>query len=497
MAKTKNNKSKEKIVLIRSAIKKQIRGLGWGVLISALLIIALSVVLGSFFEGIPLSYIPTDWPQLVWFSAGLLTLLAVIIFILVRSRAERMRLAVEKAVGKELRILRSSYRKNQAIQDMATRLRATLSLEEVFDSALNVCTVGLQEAGIPEKNIMGAILLYEGDELEIVARRGMGRASYTQIDDKSGLIGRSLAQAEPVVTSDVEKDPVLSNIPSFRRSRTMLAVPLRVRFQIFGVMLIGSEVKFKVDDESMELFLAVADQMVIALQNAQLQQDLEAEKQKLIDAETEARRQLARDLHDGPTQTVSAIAMRLNFVRNLIHHDPEEALKEIEKVEEIAKNTTKDIRGMLFTLRPLVLETQGLGAALETIMERLTEETGIAMRLTGGETGDLLNQKAQGVLFYIIEEALGNARKHSKASTVDVRMWNEDGLVVTRIQDNGVGFEVEDVMGNYSSRGSLGMVNMRERAETIDGSVQVNSTPGKGTAITIVVPLDKQGQFVR
>ena len=344
---------------------------------------------------------------------------------------------------------------------------------------------------------MGAVLLYEGDELKLVAKKGMARIPYFEIDDKEGVIGRSMAKAEPIVTSDVDQDPVLSQFPNFRRARTMVCIPLRVRFQIYGVMLIGSEVKFKIDEDSMDLFLAVADQMVIALQNAQLHQDLESEKQKFMEAETEARRQLARDLHDGPTQTVSAIAMRLNFVRNLLEHDPDEAAKEIEKVEEVAKNTAKDIRGMLFTLRPLVLETQGLGAALETIMDRVSDESGMVMRLTGGDTGDLLNPQAQGVLFHIIEEAIGNARKHAQASSVDVRLWNEDGLVVTRIQDDGVGFDVDDVMTGYSSRGSLGMLNMRERAETIDGSIQVNSSPGKGTAITVVVPLDKQGQFVR
>ena len=444
-----------------------------------------------------MTFNPLEWPDLVRFSGVFLLLLTISTFIIVRGRAERMRVGIETAVGRELRLLRSSYRKNLALKEMATRLRATLNLDEVFESGLNVCTVGLQEAGIPEKNIVGAIFLYEGDELKLAEKRGMNRTPYFEIDDKVGVIGKSMAQAEPLITGDVDRDPVLSQFPNFRRCRTLVCIPLRLRFQIFGVMLIGSEIRFRIDDDSMDLFLAVADQMVIALQNAQLNQDLDSEKQKLIEAETEARRQLARDLHDGPTQAVSAIAMRLNFVRNLVNHDPEEAIREIEKVEEIAKNTTKDIRGMLFTLRPLVLETEGLGPALETIMERISEETGIVTRLTGGETGDLLNQQAQGVLFYIIEEALGNARKHSQASSVDVRMWNEDGLVVTRVQDDGVGFEVDEVMGNYSSRGSLGMVNMRERAETIDGSIQVNSTPGKGTAITIVVPLDKQGQFVR
>lgn len=490
-------KSNNKIQFIRQAIKKQFRSLAWVYILIALVIIGISIVSGIFIEGAELSYIPTAWPASVWFNLGFLVLLTLVFLIVLRSRSDTMRFAVEKAAGKELRILRSAYKKSQALQEMAYQLRATLNLDEVLESALNVCTLGLQDAGVPEKNIVAGIMLYEGDELKLVARRRMERGSLFNIDDSVGAISKSMKNAEPIIVNDIDKDPVLSQFGSFRRCRTAVVIPLRVRFQIYGVMVIGSEVRFKFDDDSMEMFLSVADQMVIALQNAQLAQDLENEKQKLIDAETEARRQLARDLHDGPTQTVSAIAMRLNFIRNLIDQDPLEATKEIARVEEMAKNTAKDIRGMLFTLRPLVLETQGLGPALETIMNRISEETDIVMRLTGGETGDLLNPQAQSILFHIIEEALGNARKHSKAKNLDVRLWNEDGLVVTRIKDDGVGFDVDDVMGDYSSRGSLGMVNMRERAETIDGSIQVNSTVGKGTAITVVVPLDKQGQFTR
>ncbi|MEM9774161.1 MAG: GAF domain-containing sensor histidine kinase [Chloroflexota bacterium] len=496
MSKT-SPKSKNKIQFIRQAIKQQFRGLIWVYILLALVVIAISIVFGIFLEGAELTYIPTEWPSLVWFAMAFLLLLTLIFLIVLRSRSDTMRFAIEKAAGKELRALRSSYKKSQALQEMAYRLRATLNLDEVLESALNVSTLGLQDAGVPEKNIVAGIMLYDGDDLKLVARRRMERGSLFTIDDSVGAVSKSMKNVEPVIVNDIDKDPVLSQFGSFRRCRTAVVIPLRVRFQIYGVMIIGSEVRFKFGEDNMELFLSVADQMVIALQNAQLAQDLENEKQKLMETETEARRQLARDLHDGPTQTISAIAMRLNFIRNLIDQDPAEAIKEVDRVEEMAKNTAKDIRGMLFTLRPLVLETQGLGPALETIMNRISEETGIVMRLTGGETGDLLNPQAQSVLFHIIEEALGNARKHSNASNIDVRLWNEDGLVVTRIRDDGNGFDVDDVMDDYSSRGSLGMVNMRERAETIDGSIQVNSAPGKGTAITVVVPLDRQGQFVR
>jgi signal transduction histidine kinase len=173
--------------------------------------------------------------------------------------------------------------------------------------------------------------------------------------------------------------------------------------------------------------------------------------------------------------------------------DPRQAFIELKKVEELAKDTSREIRAMLFSLRSLVLETQGLSAAIEMAMNKIRESDGLTLRLVGGEYGDLLSDQAQGVVFYIIEEAMGNARKYSKANLIEVRLWQEDELFVARVQDDGVGFDIQSVNSNYSSRGSLGMVNMRERAERIDGSLKVESAPGRGTKITLVVPLDKHG----
>jgi len=258
-------------------------------------------------------------------------------------------------------------------------------------------------------------------------------------------------------------------------------------------MVIGTDTPVQFEDEHFDLFKAVGDQAVIALQNAQLYQRLEAEKQRLIEADEEARKELARNLHDGPTQSISAIAMRLNYARTTIDQDPVRAKQELVKVEELAKKTSAEIRSMLFTLRPLVLETQGLGAAMETLLRRYRENDGIEMRLAGAENGNLLAKPAQMVVFAILEEALNNARKYSKAKTIEVRFWQTEGLFVASVRDNGVGFDTYDISRDYSTRGSLGMVNMRERAERIDGSLRVESSPDSGTTVTLVVPLDKQG----
>ena len=149
------------------------------------------------------------------------------------------------------------------------------------------------------------------------------------------------------------------------------------------------------------------------------------------------------------------------------------------------------IRDRLFTLRPLVLETQGLGVAVDTLLRRYSETDGIEMRLIGMEMGNLLAKSAQVVVFAIIEEALNNARKYSKATLIEVRFWQTDGLFVAAVHDNGVGFDTYDINRDYSTRGSLGMVNMRERAERIDGSLRVESSPTTGTTVTLVVPLAK------
>ncbi|MCA9928557.1 MAG: GAF domain-containing sensor histidine kinase, partial [Anaerolineales bacterium] len=361
-----------------------------------------------------------------------------------------------------------------------------------------VCSLGIEEMGVPAHSLVGAVFLFDGNTLKAVATRRFTNIDFDKvIPGKSGIVGKALTEAEIAVTDNPKQDPELRTFVAFQSCLTAACIPLRFGFQIFGAIVIGSDTAVKFDSAQFDLFSGVADQAVIALQNAQLYQNLEAEKQRIIEADEEARKELARDLHDGPTQSIAAIAMRINFIRSLLARDPQQALGELEKVEELAKQTSKDIRGMLFTLRPLVLETHGLSAAVETVLNRIRESDGLNLELVGGENGRLLNEAAQSVVFSIVEEALGNARKYSKAKLIQVRFWQEDDLFVAMVKDDGVGFDTQDVNQDYSSRGSLGMVNMRERAERIDGSLRLESTPGKGTQVTLIVPLDKHGSQVR
>lgn len=146
---------------------------------------------------------------------------------------------------------------------------------------------------------------------------------------------------------------------------------------------------------------------------------------------------------------------------------------------------------MLFTLRPIILETEGLVAALNQYADNLRENNGLEIEVDVEQYRDCLDTEAQGVVFAILEEAVNNAKKHAEASNIWVQLAVQGDMFVAHVVDNGRGFDVQQVERSYSSRGSLGMINLKERAELIGGTLSIESTPGQGTRITLIVPLDQ------
>jgi signal transduction histidine kinase len=151
---------------------------------------------------------------------------------------------------------------------------------------------------------------------------------------------------------------------------------------------------------------------------------------------------------------------------------------------------------MLFTLRPLILESQGLAAAVQSMSDKMMETFSqkVVVNIEERVTTQLEMGK-QGVIFYIIEEAVNNARKHAAAETIAVRLTQmEVGIALLEINDNGVGFDVKAMSQAYDKRSnsSLGMVNLRERAELVNGLLQIDSAEGKGTKVQVYIPLTEE-----
>ncbi len=180
------------------------------------------------------------------------------------------------------------------------------------------------------------------------------------------------------------------------------------------------------------------------------------------------RQKLARELHDGLSQTVSALAMRINFARRMMMSEPDEAEKELAKVEDLVRKTTREIKHMIFLLRPLEIESQGLPVALESLAKKMKELFNLEIKLDiNSELVELLPPGDQRVIYSIAEEAIDSARRRNRAAYLLVRL--------DEMNQQTIKLEIVD-MGKPADREefpSQGLESIQKFAALIDGSVKL------------------------
>jgi signal transduction histidine kinase len=371
-------------------------------------------------------------------------------------------------------------------QELVSEVDIDCLLQNILRSAVQVM-----------KGTAGSLILLDEQEDELVFRvvegGGGPRLQGRRMPRQEGIAGWVLEHHEAVIVDDTSQDqrfyaPVPQSVGYSVQS--MICVPMIVRGKPIGVI----QVLNKLDDERFDetdkaLLLTFAAQSAIALRNAQLYQGLREERDRLVIVEEDVRRELARDLHDGPTQLVAAIAMNLQFIRKTIDSEPDQVRAELVEMERLAKDAMRQLRNMLFDLRPVLLETKGLIPALRAYSQRATETERFVVHFqTCGELPSLSNQ-ASSAVFAIVQEAVSNARKHAHAANIWLNVeCTEDVLQVT-VQDDGKGFEPNEIQASYGLRDTMGMINMRERAAMIEATFSVESEVGQGTTVRLVAPL--------
>ncbi|MFN8456147.1 MAG: GAF domain-containing sensor histidine kinase [Anaerolineae bacterium] len=396
----------------------------------------------------------------------------------------------------ELRRLGVANERAKLISEMAVTLSSTLNYRKVLRAMIDLAFSALAEVDTKDDSAIGMVMLFEGanqngtERLTVAAGRNIGRADEGRsVSGEEGLIGRTIRTAEASITHNAQKDRVITSFTSTSGCRSAICAPLRAGLNTYGVVLFCSIEPNFYGEEHKKLLTTFCSQAIIAMQNAQLFEDLQYEQQKILEKEAEARRKLARDLHDGPTQSIAAIAMRLNFIKMVLQkEDLTKAYEEVVKVEEIAQRTTQEIRTMLFAMRPVILETQGLLPALSQYADRLNATESFKVAVNNRGYKGQLGTEAEGVIFAIIEEAVGNAKKHAQASEIKLNLSALKDSLLVEIRDNGVGFDVDAVKSTYDQRTSLGLLNLDERAQLVGGHCDIESARGKGTTVRVEVP---------
>lgn len=207
---------------------------------------------------------------------------------------------------------------------------------------------------------------------------------------------------------------------------------------------------------------------------------------KIIEAQEEERRRLSREIHDGPAQMMANVMMRSDLIERIFRErGADEAMSEIRNVKKMVRDALYEVRYIIYDLRPMALDDLGLIPALKKYIQT-TEEYFNTSRIRFVCFGEerRLPAKYEVSFFRLIQESVQNAMKHAEAKEVLVKLEIHKDAVTIIVQDDGIGFDKE-----MKKETSFGLIGMRERVDLLDGKLTIDSEIGKGTTITITVPL--------
>ncbi len=399
----------------------------------------------------------------------------------------------EETEMEEVIKLREAQEQLKEMYKLDGTLEAQLDSRHVLEAMLDVELAGFEEVGWEEEVPVGIVFLLkgtpEGDRLYVATSRYLDREDEGRLmEGKAGLVGKVIESVEPLIHGELKDDPELGQFSSLQKCQSAVCVPLRAEGGVYGVLLFASPESGAYTTEFMESLAIYCDQAVIALQNAEQYQGLYQEKEGIIAREEQARQKLVCDLRKGPLQTIKTIAIRLGRARAMLSKDPKGGMEELARLEVLTRRTVRGLRALLFGLQPTTLESEGLKVALERYVQQI-EGQKLSIHLDIAELGDRLDSKVSGVVFSIIEEAITNAREHAEANNISMQVGLQDNLFVAQIKDDGKGFYTYAEGFSGESMDGLGLSTIESRAKSINGKVAINSTVGRGTTVTLTVPL--------
>lgn len=197
----------------------------------------------------------------------------------------------------------------------------------------------------------------------------------------------------------------------------------------------------------------------------------------------EERMRIARDMHDGPAQSMANLVLQAEILERLIQRDPAQVVKELADFKDGVRAVLEDTRRLIFDLRPMTLDDLGLVPTLRKFVKDYGDKAGVnaQLRVMGEEIR--LPGSYEPTIFRIVQEALNNARKHAAARNVEVLINFHGDSVTAVIRDDGVGMDVAAVEARLEGSKNLGLISMRERADLEKGTMEIRSETGRGTEV--------------
>ncbi len=345
-------------------------------------------------------------------------------------------------------------------------------LQRILDGARDLAGARYAAVGVPDGDGGFALFLTAGVDAETWDRIGA-------LPRTHGLLGALLEQPEVIRRSDIRTDPRFRYYPQAHpEMRSFLGVPIMAGGEVVAALYLTEKVGGRPFTETdQRLVETLAGHAALAVVNAQRQERL----RELSIADERTR--IARDLHDSVTQTLFSLTLAAESAATVAAPDSR-AHHYLGQVRELSRSALDELRALVDTLRPPDVDADGLGAVLRKRVDllRAVHDVPILLEVRGrsGSAG-----KVGGEVLKVANEAIGNALQHAEPTQIRVRLELDGSAARLQVSDDGRGF---DLAATARSSRRLGLGSMRERAEALGGSLQVDTAIGAGTTVTLEVP---------
>ena len=321
-----------------------------------------------------------------------------------------------------------------------------------------------------------------------------------------GIAGKVAQSGRAVLLEDITSEPDAARIDliSSEGLKAFLSVPLRSKDNVLGVMNVASYVPHRFTKEDVHLLHSIGDQLGTAIEQAILNERLRKARERLrklarqnLVAEEEERRRIARELHDETSQSLSGIALQLEALIEISaksgNQDPQ-FIAGLKKVQSLTVHVHKEVSRVISNLHPTVLDTLGLVAAVRQHAKNSLQPLDINVTVEVNGTEMRFPPDVEAALFRVIQGAIGNIIKHSKAKNASIVLVYQPHEFSLSISDDGQGFDVSKLTDVEESGRGRGLFSMRERIGFLGGTSGVESRIGAGTTIWAKIPA---GQDIR
>lgn len=350
-----------------------------------------------------------------------------------------------------------------------------------------------------------ALFMYDEEQEKFVVSSTLGLTdnfkNKVKLSLSDSIIEEMIALRRPLVISQMRNWGISTLISEAMNEGMsgLAAVPLLSKQKLVGIIAVFSTDSDSLSSEEVNLLSILAGQAGIAVENAHLYESTRQKQRlveqllgKLIQAQEEERKKMAAEIHDTIAQSLVGILTKVQTCRSLVKKDPALVAERLTELKNLVSENVKEVREIIFNLRPSSLDDLGLIPSLENYIKRFEREAGIFVEFLINDRERRLATTSETAVFRIIQEALTNVKKHSKADRVLVRLTLDPKMISLRISDNGEGFDWDEVTERFLRGDSHGLQGMKERVSLLGGSFKVSTEKGKGCIVTAQLPVSNK-----